>query len=51
MDEQAQCTVLSPLAGRGGTGFDQGSDVLGLGLDCSCLVALTLQGSIQPLLR
>ncbi len=42
--------MLSPLAGRGGAGFDQGSDVLGLGLDCSCLVALSLQGLLQPLL-
>ena len=49
MNEEAQGAVLSPLASRGGAGLDQSRDSLGLGLACSCLVALTLQCSIQPL--
>ena len=42
MNEEAQGPVLSPSAGSGGAGLDQGSDALGLGLVWRRLVALTL---------
>ncbi len=50
MNEEPQGPVLSPLTCRGGAGLNQGSDALVLGLDDGCLVALTLQSLLQPLL-